>query len=186
MLQHLIRYYLNLQVTHLQSGIIYRQVAVKPFSDPVHKKFVLLLTYLDIISKTKLLSNIHSDITYTSFHVISAPSVSTHWHLDISICPAITHNRLNAVHAHHRHMGIAVMSVFMGNQIQHASRRQDLRHQQLWCCFLSSPDFCVWHVICIFVLILFCHHQERTNADPLDPSSRNELSQSPEFSGPAG
>lgn len=46
--------------------------------------------------------------------------------------------------------------------------------------------FVLWHIIWIFVLILLCHHLDRTNADSLDPRSRNELSRSSEFSSSAG
>lgn len=78
MLQHLIRYYLNLHVSHTPSGITYRHVTVT-FLRPCPQKYVLLSpTQVLSITKTKVLPNFHFDITYTSFHIIFAPSVSIH------------------------------------------------------------------------------------------------------------
>lgn len=76
MLQHLLRYYLNLHVTHTQSGIAYRHIAVTHLRPCPQKE--ALLSPTQILSQKLVLSNFHSDIAYTSFYTIPAPSGSAH------------------------------------------------------------------------------------------------------------
>lgn len=78
MLQHLLRYYLNLQATHTQSDTTYRHVAVT-LLQILPTEICVTLTHPDIISKTKVLPNAHSDLTYIhTLPIVSAPSVRIH------------------------------------------------------------------------------------------------------------
>lgn len=186
MLQHLIRYYLNLHVSHTPSGITYRHVTVT-FARPCPQRYVLLSpTQILSITKTKVLLNFHSDITNKSFHIIFAPSVSIHWHSDIPICPAIIPKSVACYPCSPQTRGYYLDVVVHGRPNPTYQWKAGFEASAASVLFLIKSWFLFYGTLsgflCSYVL---CHHLDRTNADPLDPRSRNELSRSSEFSGSA-